>query len=389
MSEAQVPFFKPSFGLEELAAVGRVLDSGWLTTGPVARRLEEAFARYTGADHVVALNSCTSALFLSLRASFGGRRFKAAVPAWTFLSTAQAVENAGGECVFVDSEPESLNLDPESLRRVCAEHRPEAILPVHFNGNPAPMTEIGGIADLYGVEVIVEDCAHAAGSTLNGRHVGTFGTAGCFSLYTTKNFTSGEGGLLVTRDAALADRVRTMSACGQARAAIDRLRQGEWHKPEASDEGWKANLPDVLAAIAEVQLSRLPGFMRTRQALANVYDRRIEEVNAELGYQAYRPLTRSAGACPHMYIVRVDRKLDREQVARRLTQDGIQVQVHYKPVPFHRYWRDRAGVSAAELPVCREAQDRVLSLPFWVGLNEASMETVVAALRKAAGVVIA
>lgn len=384
MSDVNIPFFKPSFGLEELAAIGRVLDSGWLTTGPVARRLEDGFARYTGAAHVVALNSCTSALFLALRATLGGRRFKAALPAWTFLSTAQAVENAGGECVFVDSEPESLNLDPESLRRVCAEQRPEAILPVHFNGNPAPMKEVLLIAAKYGVGVVIEDCAHAAGSTLEGRHVGTFGTAGCFSLYATKNFTSGEGGLLTTSDGALADRIRTMSACGQARPAIDRLRQGEWHKPEASGEGWKANLPDVLAAIAEVQLLKLPEFAHARRALAEAYDRRIEEANSALGFRAFRPLTRSATACPHMYIVRVDRRLDREEVARRLTQSGIQVQVHYKPVPFHRYWRECAGASVAELPVCFEAQDRVLSLPFWVGLDEASVETVVAALKRAA-----
>lgn len=385
MSGDKVPFFKPSLGPEELAAIGRVLDSGWLTTGPVARRLEAAFARYTGASHAVALNSCTSALFLALRASFGGRRFKAAVPAWTFLSTAQAVENAGGECVFVDSEPDSLNLDLESLRRVCAEHRPDAILPVHFNGNPAPMLHVLAIATEYDVKVVIEDCAHAAGSTLNGRHVGTFGTAGCFSLYATKNFTSGEGGLFTTEDAALADRVRTMSACGQSRPAIDRLREGEWHKPEASSEGWKANMPDVLAAIAEVQLVKLTAFVRARRALAEVYDRRIEEMNTVLGYQAYQPLTRSIGACPHMYIIKVDRRLDREEVARRLTQDGIQVQVHYKPVPFHKYWRERAGGSADDLPVCREAQDRVLSLPFYVGLDEASVDLVVTALRKAAG----
>ena len=140
----------------------------------------------------------------------------------------------------------------------------------------------------------------------------------------------------------------------------------------------------MLAAIAEVQLIKLPEFVRARQALARSYDRQIDEMNAGLGYQAYRPLTRSAGACPHMYIVMVDRKLDREQVAHRLTQEGIQVQIHYKPVPFHRYWKYRAGVSA-ELPVCREAQDRVLSLPFYVGLDEASVRRVVAALKKAAG----
>jgi len=311
----------------------------------VARRLEAAFARYTGASHAVALNSCTSALFLALRASFGGRRFKAALPAWTFLSTAQAVENAGGECVFVDSEPGSLNLDPESLRKVCAKHRPDAILPVHFNGNPAPMMNILAIATECDVRVVIEDCAHAAGSTLNGRHVGTFGTAGCFSLYATKNFTSGEGGLFTTEDVALADRVRTMSACGQSRPAIDRLREGEWHKPEASSEGWKANMPDVLAAIAEVQLDKLPEFVRARRALAESYDRQIKDLNVALGRQAYLPLTRSAGACPHRLPAKLFRQEKRQPssdrgsagMMRRGRSWGARIHKHPKRHQQNRY----------------------------------------------------
>jgi len=395
----KVPFFKGTYGEEEVEAVRRVLQSGWLTSGPVVKELEEAVAEYTKSGNAVAVNSCTAAMTLALKAKMPRTAWKAVVPAWTFLATAGAVENAGGECVFVDSDPETLNMDLDALDRACANFQPDAIVPVHFNGNPVDMNAVMEIAVRHKVGFVLEDCAHAFGTAIGVshhgaegamfgpilKHAGTFGHAGAFSFYTTKNLSCGEGGMLVTDDPRLAETVRTYARFGQPRAAIERLDKGQWHKPDQATWGTKANLSDVLAAVGVEQLRKFPAMREARIRLAADYDAALVTANHRLGFDAFVPVKRSASACPHMMPLVLDRRLDRDGVARFMVDRGVQVQVHYKPVPWHPWWRERYDAPLDDLPVCKDLMTRVLSVPFWPGMSPDELQYVCGKLEEAAG----
>ena len=358
-------FQPPAVGEEEIEAVAETIRSGWLTTGPRAALLEERMAEYLEAEHVVALASGTAAMHLALVALGVGPGDEVLTTPITWPATANVVEHCGARPVFVDVRPDDLNIDPERVREAIT-GRTKAILPVHLAGQPCDLDPLLA----HGVPV-VEDAAHALESRYRGRKVGAISAATCFSLYATKNVAAGEGGLVATDDAALAERVREMRL----------TRRGDGSHYDQVAPGFKANLSDVLAAIALVQLDKLErhAVIRGRQF----------ELNDEglAGLDGITPLARDHRDthARHLYVVRVDAERaggTRDEYRAALDEDGIATSIHFLPVHQLTWFRRRYPDQPA-LPVAERAGREVLSLPLSPAHSEDDILDVVAAVRRA------
>jgi dTDP-4-amino-4,6-dideoxygalactose transaminase len=382
-----IPFHKPSVGEEEMAAVLDVMRSGWLTTGPRTKEFEARFAEYVGARHAVALNSCTAALHLALEA-LGTRAGDVVLTTpMTFAATAEVVRYFGARPVFVDIEPDTMNIDPRALAatlaRLAAEGaRPRAVIPVHFAGHPCDMDPIAEAAAAHGVPVI-EDAAHTLPASYKGRSVGTLSAVTCFSFYATKTITTGEGGMAVTDDPALADRMRIMGLHGISRDAWKRYTaEGNWSY-EIVAPGYKYNMTDLAAAIGLAQLPKAETFRARREAIAGEYTRAFRDLDA-----CEVPAVRSDVVHSwHLYVLRLNLPalaIDRARFIEELRGRGIGTSVHFIPLHLHPYYRETYGYAPGDFPVSYASYGRSLSLPLWPGMGEDAVGRVVEAVREVA-----
>lgn len=279
--ETFLPFSPPMMGEEEKAEMLDTLDSGWITKGPKTERFEQDFAAYCGVDYAAGLHSCTAALHLSLLAVGTGSGDEVIVPTMTFASTAHAVLYCGAKPVFADCDPVTFNVTAGTVEeRVTA--RTKAVIPMHYGGLPCEMTEILELCHRRGLRVI-EDAAHAAGSIYNGTKIGALGSdASCFSFYATKNMTTGEGGMVTSRDPELIERIRVLSMYGisDARRIWKRYTpKGSWTY-DVAELGYKYNMMDIQAALGIHQLKKLDGFIDRRQRFADAYDSAFSAIGA-------------------------------------------------------------------------------------------------------------
>jgi len=391
MSETPLPFLpfsRPSITEMEKRAVLEVLDSGWLTTGPRTKEFERQFADFVGSAHAVALNSATAALHLALEAVGVGPGDEVVVPTWTFAASAEVVIYRGARPVLVDVEADTLNASVETLMAAVTP-RTRAIMAVHIAGRPLAIKELAAAAAARGVAV-VEDAAHAFPSHVGGPTgplAGTIATIGAFSFYATKTITTGEGGMLVTNDAAIADRVRLMSLHGISRDAWNRYTAaGSWYY-EIEDAGFKYNMTDIAAALGLAQLSRARELLSARRQLAADYAVRL--ASSSIGDLLELPADAPDGSHAwHLYIVRLalERlRLDRGQVIEGLRALGIGSSVHFIPLHLHPYYRREWGYAASDLPVATREYERVISLPLWPGMSGADVDRVVAGLESVLG----
>jgi dTDP-4-amino-4,6-dideoxygalactose transaminase len=357
-------FQPPAVGEEEIEAVAETIRSGWLTTGPRAALLEERMAEYLEAEHVVALASGTAAMHLALVALGVGPGDEVVTTPFTWPATANVIEHCGARPVFVDVGPDDLNLDP-ALVAGAVNERTRAVLPVHLAGQPCDLDPLLAL----GLPV-VEDAAHALESRYRRRKVGSISTATCFSLYATKNVAAGEGGLVATDDAALAKRVREMRL----------TRRGDGSLYDQVAPGFKANLPDVLAAIALVQLDKLELHATIRGRQFELYDEGLA------GLDGITPLARDPRDthAHHLYIVRVDAERaggTRDDYRAALDEDGIATSIHFLPVHVLTWFRQRYP-DQPPLPVAERAGREVLSLPLSPAHSEDDILDVVTAVRR-------
>jgi dTDP-4-amino-4,6-dideoxygalactose transaminase len=359
-------FQPPAVGDEEIAAVAETIRSGWLTTGPKAKELEERFADYLEAKHVLALSSGTAALHLSLVALGVGPGDEVVTTPITWPATANVIVHAGARPVFADVQEGDLNLDPAAVR-AAATPRTKAILPVHLAGQPCdlePLWELG--------IPVVEDAAHAVESAYRGRKIGGLSDASCFSLYATKNVAAGEGGFVATNRADLA-------------AAIDDLRvmrRGHGSLYDIPVPGYKANLSDVLASIALVQLDKLGVHRAIRERHFAAYDAAVADLDG------IEPLVRDPRDTHalHLYVVRVDPDRaggSRDDYQRLLAEEQIGTSVHFLPVHTLSAYRDR--YDGPPLPVAEKAGAEVLSLPLSPAHSDEDIQDAVAALTRVHG----
>jgi dTDP-4-amino-4,6-dideoxygalactose transaminase len=384
-----LPFALPEIGEEEINEVVDTLRSGWVTTGPKAKRFEADFAAWLAAHrgddpamlHCVAVNSATAGLHLALEAIGIAPGDEVITTTHTFTATAEVVRYLGADVRLVDIDQATLNIDPRAVEAAITP-RTRAILPVHYAGLAADMPAILDIARRHGLKV-VEDAAHALPTTISGGAlVGTLGSdATVFSFYANKTITTGEGGMLVTRDDALARRARTMRLHGMSRDAFDRFTATvpSWYY-EIVAPGFKYNLTDIAAALGLQQLKRAWRFQQQRQQLATLYDQLLADL------PLLRPAHAPAGDLHawHLYVVRLTdaSPLSRNAVIERLYAAGIGVSVHYIPLHLQPYWRDRYQLLPEQFPQSQRAYERLISLPLYTRMTAADVQRVASTLRQ-------
>ncbi len=381
-----LPFALPEIGEDEIAEVVDTLRSGWVTTGPKARRFEQDFASWLGDPaglYCVAVNSATAGLHLALEALGIGPGDEVITTTHTFTATAEVVRYLGADVRLVDIDPATLNIDP-ALIEAAITPRTKAIMPVHYAGLAADMPAILDIATRHGLKV-VEDAAHALPTTSEGRLVGTLDSdATVFSFYANKTITTGEGGMLVTRNEALARRARLMRLHGMNRDAFDRYtsKVPSWYY-EVVAPGFKYNLTDIAAALGIQQLKRAQAFYAQRCRLAAVYDKALA------GLPVVLPPKAAAGSLHawHLYVLRLadGAGIERDRFIERLFNAGIGCSVHYIPLHLHPYWRERYALRPEQFPHSQRAYERMVSLPLYTRMGLEDVQRVVAAVRVALG----
>jgi len=371
-----LPFALPEIGEEEIAEVVETLRSGWLTTGPRAARFETEFAEFLGGDvQALAVNSATAGLHLALEAVGVGPGDEVITTTYTFTATAEVIRYLGAHPVLVDIDPQTLNLDPAQLERAITP-RTKAIIPVHFGGLACAMNEILALAQKHNLRVI-EDAAHALPTRYQGQLIGTLASdVTVYSFYATKTITTGEGGMLVTRNAEIAQRCRTMRLHGISRDVFDRYSatKPSWHY-EVVAPGFKYNLPDLAAAVGLQQLKKAWRFQEKRQQMAERYHTALAGLPVEL------PATAAAGDLHawHLYVIRLraEAPLSRDEFIRRMAERGIGCSVHFIPLHLHPYWRDTYQLSPEQFPAAQAAYERAVSLPLYTRMTAADQQRVI------------
>jgi len=378
-----LPYALPEIGDDEIAEVIDTLKSGWVTTGPKARRFEDDFRTFLGDGslHCIAVNSATAGLHLALEALGIGPGDEVITTTHTFTATAEVVRYLGADVKLVDIDPATLNIDPAAIEAAITP-RTKALMPVHYGGLAVDMTAILAIARKHGLKV-VEDAAHALPTTHAGQLVGTLGSdATVFSFYANKTMTTGEGGMLVTRDEALAARAKVMRLHGINRDAFDRFtaKVPSWYY-EIVAPGFKYNLGDIAAALGIHQLKRVRAFQARRAEQAALYQALLADLPLTL---APRPVAGELHAW-HIYAVRLtdEARIGRDALIESLFAAGIGCSVHYIPLHQHPYWRERYGLRAEDFPHSQHAYERLVSLPLYTRMSDADVHRVANALRAA------
>jgi dTDP-4-amino-4,6-dideoxygalactose transaminase len=389
-----IPFARPFIGREEEEAVLRVLRSGWLTTGAETLAFEKEFAEFLGSPnilHCLAVNSATGGLHLALEACTVGQGDAVLVPSCTFTATAEVARYLGADPVFIDVAPGTFHIDPEVLEQVIKSlpfGKAKALIPVHYGGLPCNMEAIMDIARRYQLKVI-EDAAHSFPSLLpascnqSPAFAGTIGDIGVFSFYATKTITTGEGGMVVCRDQAIAKRISVMRSHGIDRSVWNRYQdaRASWYY-EVVEAGYKYNLPDLLAAIGRVQLSRAWDLLRIREKIAAVYD------SAFSGNESFFVPATGPGDARHLYPLRLNQsslRISRNEFIKKLKEAGIGTSVHYIPLHTMPFYKSRYGLVDEDFPETMKSCNQEISLPIWPGLSDAQLNRVVETVIKIAG----
>jgi len=373
-----IPFHRPPIGEEEIAAVVDTLRSGWITMGPKTREFELAFAGAIGARHAIAVSSCTAALHLGLDALGLGPGDEVITSTFTFTATVATIVHVGARPVLADCTDDTLNIDPEDVRRKITP-RTKAIVPVHFAGQPVAMDEIAAIAREHNL-IVFEDAAHALPAAFHGRMIGTLSPLTAFSFYATKNITTGEGGMLTTDDDALADRLRPRRLHGMSKDAWRRYTaEGSW-RYDVAYPGFKYNMTDINAALGLVQLKKMEQFRQARERLAACYSECFRDV-PEVRVPVARPDLLHAW---HLYVLRVQpsAKITRDRLIEELRQLGIGTSQHFIPIHLHSYYRDTLQLRPADFPVATAAAESSLSLPLYPDLSLSDAARVATAIRR-------
>jgi dTDP-4-amino-4,6-dideoxygalactose transaminase len=372
-------FGRPTIEEPEIAEVVDSMRNCWLGTGPKVARLEREFAAYKGTTQAVAMNSCTAALHLSILAAGLKPGDEVITTPLTFCATVNAILHAGAKPVLADIDRATQNIDPAAVERAITP-RTRAILPVHFAGRPCDMDALCDIATRKGL-VMIEDCAHAIETEYKGKKAGRFGDFGCFSFYATKNITTGEGGMVLTRNDEQAARLKVLALHGMSKDAWKRFSDEGYKHYQVVELGFKYNMMDLQAAIGIHQLPRIERWLARRAQIWQMYDRAFASLPVE------RPAPEEANTrhALHLYTLLIDdgrAKLSRDQFLSAMTAQGIGVGVHYLSIPEHPYYQREFGWKPEQFPHAMQVGRRTVSLPISGGLSDEDVADVITAVKR-------
>jgi perosamine synthetase len=365
-----IPYGRQSITEQDLAAVADVLTSDYLTTGPRVDAFERAFAAWCGARCGVAVNSGTAALHCAMRALGVGPGDEVVVPPITFAATANAVVYEGATPVFADVRADNLLIDPDQVARRITP-RTRAVVAVDYAGQPCDYDALSALCAERGLALVADAC-HAPGAEWNGRRVGTLARLNAFSFHPVKHMTTGEGGMVLTDDEALAAHMRRFRNHGIDSDARAREARGSWFY-EMVELGYNYRVTDIQCALGLAQLARLDAFLARRRAIAARYDA------AFAGVDGFEPLATDPRArhAYHLYVVRLTGEQDRGALFALLRERGVGVNVHYVPVHMHPYYRQKFGTGPGDCPVAEAAYERILTLPLYPGMSDRDVTTVI------------
>ena len=360
-----IPFTLPYITEDDIDAVSNTLRSNWLTMGNKTIEFEEAFAEYIGAKYAVALNSCTAALFLSLKA-LGINEGEVILPSFTFTATANVVVHANAKPVFVDIDEDTYNIDADKIEEKIND-KTRAIITVHYAGLAADMGKIMRIAKKHSLKVI-EDAAHAAGSRYANKYVGSLGNLTCFSFYATKPMTTGEGGMITLNNKKIAEWLRIARLHGISKDAWKRyIEKDRWYY-EVIDAGYKFNTTDINSALGLSQLKRLDWMNERRKEIARYYNEHLNK------YDIILPKFDNNSSF-HLYPIRLI-NYDRDKFIRRMAEFGIGTSVHFIPLHLMPFYR-RFGYRKGDLPVTEKVFSSIVSLPIYPQLRTEQLDYII------------
>jgi dTDP-4-amino-4,6-dideoxygalactose transaminase len=378
--KTRIPIARPYFDERETVAVAEVLASGWVVQGPKVREFERLFEGFQGCKHAVATTSATTALHLALLCLGIEPHDEILVPAFTHPATANVVSYVGAKPVFVDIELPSFNIDPSEIdRRTTSKTR--AIIPVHLFGFPADMDPITDRARHFRLNV-VEDAACAHGAEYRGKKAGSIGNCGVFSFHPRKPITTGEGGMLVTHDDAIANRARILRSHGESVSDESRHGAGEVIYPDYEALGFNYRMTDIQAAVGVEQMKKLPHILEERQKIASRYTELLSDLEAE----EYCFLPHPPTGCTHSYqsyviLLRERVKQTRDSISHGMQKRGFATRKGTYHVPGTRYYRETFSFKLGDFPNSEMADERSLALPLYAGMEEADIDDIVKNLR--------
>ena len=373
-----IPYARQSIDEQDIAAVCKVLRSDWLTTGPKILEFEQAVADYVGAKYAVAVSNGTAALHAAMYAIGIGSDDEVIIPPMTFAATANCVVFQGGTPVFADVDSDTLLLDPAKVEEKITE-KTGAIIGVDYAGHPCDWDRLREITDRYKLTLVADGC-HTLGAEYKGEKVGAIADMTVFSFHPVKHITTGEGGMITTDDEDLANRMRLFRNHGIVSDFRDREIQGSWFY-EMAGLGYNFRLTDIQCTLGSSQLKKLPDFLARRRKIAKIYDDTFDELE-RISPLAVRDDVLHAY---HLYIVRVSTDKcqgNRDQIFKKLRENGIGVNVHYIPVHLHPYYRKCFETRPGLCPVAEKAYDEIISLPMFPGMTDDDVEKVIKAVKK-------
>ena len=378
MSVEKVPFFIPWITDEDKKAVLDALTSRWLTGGPRAKEFEKMFACYIGTNHAIAVNSCTAALHLAMRASNIGPGDEVIVPVFTFAATANAPLFVGAKPVFADIDEKTFNISPKDIQNKITK-KTKAIIVVHYGGQPCDMKEIMQIAKRHNLHV-VEDCAHSLGAEYMGQKTGSIGTIGCFSFYPTKIITTLEGGMATTNDEQIAKQIQILREHGMTRGAFNREKTATWYY-DVINLGYNYRLNEVQAALGISQLKKINEINKKRIEAAHHYTQKLEKIHGIIPPYEAKDRTHVY----HLYAIRVieqKRGLNRDDLYKKLSKKGIGLSVHYTPLHLLTFYKKTLGYKTGDFPIAEQVSKEILSLPIYPTITKAQIDYVVKELSR-------
>jgi dTDP-4-amino-4,6-dideoxygalactose transaminase len=372
-------FGRPVIEDAEIEEVVASMKSGWLGSGPKVAMFEKEFQRYKGADHAVALHSCTAALHLSMLAAGISAGDEVITTPMTFCATVNAILHARATPVLADIDPVSMNINPSEVRKRITS-KTKAIVPVHFAGRPCDMDALVSIARSHNLKII-EDCAHAIETEYRGLRVGTIGDFGCFSFYVTKNIVTGEGGMVLARCESDASRVKVLGLHGMSKDAWTRFGDGGYKHYQVIECGFKYNMMDIQAAIGIHQLRRIETYWQRRRQIWSRYMEEFSDLPIRLPADP-EPDTKHGY---HLFTLQVDNiraGISRDEFIDAMTARNIGVGVHYLSIPEHPYYQQSFGWRPQDYPEAMRIGRSTVSIPLSAGLSEDDVEDVVEAVKE-------